>query len=107
MSATLQEKIGVIKHSEVLIATPGEFQGMTPLAATQIQNAIRRVEPQHPFHYVHFPSCEVRITDKRGIRQQIHFIKEGLPPVWVNMDHTPLPSHRFIQPGVWHAKGER
>jgi hypothetical protein len=61
---------------------------MAPLAATEIENTIHFAQVEGPFHHLNFPPRELGIADKRGIRQEIHLVKERLPPVRINMDHA-------------------
>jgi hypothetical protein len=58
------------------------------LAPTEIENASGVVETQNVFHYVHFVSCQLGVTDERGISNKVDFIKERAPPVRVNVDHA-------------------
>jgi hypothetical protein len=70
---------------------------MAPLPATAIEHAQCGAAGEHLRNHVDFVPGEGRITDKRGIGDQVDPVEERFPLLWIDSNHTGIP-HESVFP---------
>jgi hypothetical protein len=66
------------------VAPVAEFKTVTPVTAAKIQNFVPVIERQQLADHVDLEPRKGIIADRACIRDKIHFVEQGLPPVWID-----------------------